>query len=42
LFINSCSDLLLEEVDNIVKNAGGDGNVLVNPGSVSDGGDLDW
>jgi len=35
------SDLLLEKVDNFVKDACRDGNVLVDPGCVCDGGNFD-
>ena len=39
--INAGSNLLLEEVDNFVEDACRDGNVLVDPGCVCDGGNFD-
>jgi hypothetical protein len=40
--INACSDFLLEKVNNVVENASGDRDILVNPGSVGNCEDLDW
>jgi hypothetical protein len=40
--INASRNLLSEHVDDIVKDAGGDGDVFVDPGGVLDCWDLDW
>jgi len=42
MFIDTRSEFVFENLDDIGEDARGDGDILVCPGNVLDDGDLDW
>jgi hypothetical protein len=42
VLVNACGALLLEEVDDLIADAGQDGNVTVSPWNMFDNGDFNW
>jgi hypothetical protein len=42
VFINTCSALLFEEADDLIEDAGRDGNITVSLQNMLDNGDFNW